>query len=569
MIIEFATRRRGLIAWLRRDGAQRESDVALVRERASAFCGRRSFVPARDDASAIALARALRFCARKVVADARQIVNRPAPARSVHPALLGVAAGAGSSEGWKFERTLPVDWAQPTGNQLRGRFLPGLTDVTNQRVAVEPIDAVASSPSRMMRAAARVSLAVATVVVAGAVVVQMGTATASAAGVVANAAGDVGSPAVTVEPSNQVEEALRRLNQERAERGLAQLLPSAMLTTAATWMAEDMRQQGVLTHTDTLGRGLRDRLTAFGYRSDTYISENAARGFDRVEDLIAAFMESPKHRDNMLSDHVFAVGIARVAATDGPWAWYWTFDFGSFITSSDVATDGVVSGSSSLSYSYKTAIGQGDSFSQTTRTLVLRPGWNLTGWVHETTSIASATSGLRGLSDGARGVDAADLFTWDAVTGGYRVHASQGPALLNSLGTLEAGRGLWVFVRDPQGAVWEQPVSVDRAVLDLPAGFSLVAWNGADGMAIDEAIAAIADGVEAVFVWDGAAAMYRSYRPGAPVATNTVTTLQAGEGVWLKLRASVQWHQPLDQSDAAELTVSLPPQNEEDSNAHS
>jgi hypothetical protein len=93
--------------------------------------------------------------------------------------------------------------------------------------------------------------------------------------------------------------------------------------------------------------------------------------------------------------------------------------------------------------------------------------------------------------------------------------------------------------------VWEQPVSAETTTLDLPAGYSQVAWNGANGMAVDTAIGAIVDAVEAVFVWDADAATYRTYRPGAPDALNTVTTLRAGEGVWLKLSASVQWHQPM------------------------
>ena len=560
-----ASRRRGLIGWLRRDRRERRRDVADVHARALAFCGRRYSAGDANDESSVTLARALRFCRRKV--SAPSTLNRPA-----HPALFGMARGATDTSGaWTFQRALPVDWAQPTPNQQFGCFLPGLTSVAARPVAAKAADGAASRPSRpsrLGRAAARVSLALASVVVAGAVVVQLGASTANAADLPTDVDGDAPTPVLTVDPSIQVDEALRRLNQERSARGLAQLLPSSTLTTAAAWMAEDMRQQGILTHTDTLGRGLRDRLSAFDYRSDTYISENAARGFDRADDVIAAFIDSPKHLENMLSDHVFAVGIARVAATDGPWSWYWTFDFGSYITSSDVAAGGELSGLTALSYNSTSGAGQWESFSATTRTLVLRPGWNLTGWVHAATSIDVATSGLRGLSSGATGVAAADLFTWDAGMGGYRTHASLAPALLNSLHTLEPGHGIWVFVSDPQGAVWEQPVSVENTTLELPAGYSLVAWNGANGIAVDEAIAAIAETVEAVFVWDADAAMYRTFRPGAPSAVNTVTSLRAGEGVWLKLSAPVQWRQPITQSDTADLAVSLLSNNEEDSNVH-
>ena len=542
MIINIAARRRGLIGWLRGNRRVGQGDASVIHARALAFCGRQNIASNRDDESSVTMARALRFCTRKVTARSKAL-------RSVHPALFGVARGAMAMSGsWTFQSALPVDWAQPTPNQQYGCFLPGLTGAVARPVAGKRADVVAlrpSRPSRVGRAAVRASMALASVVVAGTALVQMGAATVSAADLPVDVAGQSAVEVETVDPSIQVDEALRRLNEERSARGLAQLLPSATLTTAAAWMADDMRQQGLLTHTDTLGRGIRDRLSAFDYRSDTYISENAARGFDRADDLIAAFIDSPQHLENMMSDHVFAVGIARVAATDGPWAWYWTLNFGSYITGSDVVDGGNASGPTPMSYASSSTAGQWMSFSGSSRTLVLRPGWNLTGWVHEAASVDSATSGLRGLSNGAAGSDVADLFTWDAGVGGYRTHAFLAPAFLNSLHTLEPGRGIWAFVSDPQGAVWEQPVRVDDTPLELPAGYSLVTWEGANGIAVDAAIGAIVESVEAVFVWDADAAMYRTYRPGAPSVLNTMTTLRSGEGVWLKLRASVQWHQSM------------------------
>ncbi|MDO9444811.1 MAG: CAP domain-containing protein [Dehalococcoidia bacterium] len=119
------------------------------------------------------------------------------------------------------------------------------------------------------------------------------------------------------------------LNQERAALGLGALHVSPTLTAAAVWMADDLATLNLLSHTDSLGRDIRARFTAFGYPTNSAIRENVAAGYTTGQAVMGSWMDSPGHRANNLATDVTALGIARVNSDASHFGWFWVLTFGS------------------------------------------------------------------------------------------------------------------------------------------------------------------------------------------------------------------------------------------------
>lgn len=123
--------------------------------------------------------------------------------------------------------------------------------------------------------------------------------------------------------------AILSLNQERAAVGLGVLHVSPTLTAAAVWMADDLAALDLLSHTDSQGRDLRERFTAFGYPTNSAIRENVAAGYETGQAVMQGWMDSTGHRANNLATDVTALGIARVYSDSSQFGWFWVLTFGS------------------------------------------------------------------------------------------------------------------------------------------------------------------------------------------------------------------------------------------------
>ncbi len=115
-------------------------------------------------------------------------------------------------------------------------------------------------------------------------------------------------------------------NAERAKAGLAPLRLNATLISSAGWFAQDMLDNHVqnLSHTDSQGRDAPARIEAFGYRW-LYYAENIAVGYPSPDAVVAGWMASPGHRENILNPMLTEIGIGH--APNGGWD-YWVEDFG-------------------------------------------------------------------------------------------------------------------------------------------------------------------------------------------------------------------------------------------------
>jgi uncharacterized protein YkwD len=122
------------------------------------------------------------------------------------------------------------------------------------------------------------------------------------------------------EPSATEQDVIDRTNAERKKEGLPALAASPKLIQAARSHSANMARQGVLAHTldeKTANR----RVTDAGYKW-TRSGENIAQGQRTPEEAVTAWMNSPGHRGNILTNEYTEIGVAVVEAKDGQK--YWT-----------------------------------------------------------------------------------------------------------------------------------------------------------------------------------------------------------------------------------------------------
>ena len=117
-------------------------------------------------------------------------------------------------------------------------------------------------------------------------------------------------------------EALKAVNAERATHGLRPLTFSRSLDKAAQGAACDNANRHEITHVSSDGSRLKDRLHRVGYRYRS-AAENTGRGFRSGTSAVQWWMQSPKHKSNILMRSVREVGlgIALSAAPDNKLHW--------------------------------------------------------------------------------------------------------------------------------------------------------------------------------------------------------------------------------------------------------
>ena len=119
-----------------------------------------------------------------------------------------------------------------------------------------------------------------------------------------------------------------RLNQYRAENGVAALTISTNLTRAASWQAYDMGTQNYFGHTNLAGQDHEDRARACGYAYPSGENLAAGKSWTSARAAFDAWKASPGHNANMLDAIYVQVGIARYYAPDAQYGWYWATSFG-------------------------------------------------------------------------------------------------------------------------------------------------------------------------------------------------------------------------------------------------
>jgi uncharacterized protein YkwD len=99
------------------------------------------------------------------------------------------------------------------------------------------------------------------------------------------------------------------MNSYRAQHGLAPLREDSRLDAAADDRMRDMEDLGYWSHNSPDGRSPFVWLRPRGYMF-SFAAENLATGFETAEVLVAAWMESRGHRENIMSANYDDCGVA-------------------------------------------------------------------------------------------------------------------------------------------------------------------------------------------------------------------------------------------------------------------
>jgi uncharacterized protein YkwD len=95
------------------------------------------------------------------------------------------------------------------------------------------------------------------------------------------------------------------------------------LSEAAERHSVDMAARRYFDHVNPEGKRVTQRVTDQGYRWRA-IGENLAGGDGTVAGVIAGWLKSPDHCENMMNPAFADVGVACVRQPGSPWENYWT-----------------------------------------------------------------------------------------------------------------------------------------------------------------------------------------------------------------------------------------------------
>lgn len=109
--------------------------------------------------------------------------------------------------------------------------------------------------------------------------------------------------------SISVQDLLTYTNMKRQANGLAPVKLNKELSTAANQKAKHMFAQNYWAHVAPDGTTPWVFIKDSGYQY-LYAGENLARGFDSGSEVVEAWMNSPTHRENMLSPNYTDIGFA-------------------------------------------------------------------------------------------------------------------------------------------------------------------------------------------------------------------------------------------------------------------
>ena len=117
------------------------------------------------------------------------------------------------------------------------------------------------------------------------------------------------------------------INDERAKVGVAPLSNQSQLGNAARGHSQDMACNKFFSHTGSDGSSFTTRISRAGY-SYSAAAENIAAGYGDPASVVAGWMGSQGHKENMLNPAYTEVGIGYIYVSGSPYGVYWTADFG-------------------------------------------------------------------------------------------------------------------------------------------------------------------------------------------------------------------------------------------------
>lgn len=152
-----------------------------------------------------------------------------------------------------------------------------------------------------------------------------------AATLVAGCSASMGSPPIEVKAvsstgrtgvasTRNAGPALSLTSARRGRFGLPAVVNNSRLMRAAQAHANFMALNGIMGHIGSGGSTMSQRIKASGYKA-CFAAENVAYGQSTAQEVMAAWMNSPGHRRNILDDRASQAAVA--SAIDGAGRTYW------------------------------------------------------------------------------------------------------------------------------------------------------------------------------------------------------------------------------------------------------
>lgn len=106
-----------------------------------------------------------------------------------------------------------------------------------------------------------------------------------------------------------IDQVIELTNSEREKLGLPPLSKNSELNQAAVQKAQNMFSENYWAHFAPSGKTPWDFITGSGYRF-SFAGENLAKNFQKSDDVVKAWMNSPTHKENLLNSKYRDIGIA-------------------------------------------------------------------------------------------------------------------------------------------------------------------------------------------------------------------------------------------------------------------
>jgi len=122
-------------------------------------------------------------------------------------------------------------------------------------------------------------------------------------------------------------------NAERANHGLTALIWHDTLAYAARKHSEDLMLNDMTGHAGSNGSTVGERIESAGITNWRTWAENCAYGYTTPAAVVEGWMNSPRHRTNILKDNVTHLGVGYVPRPQGAnaqYSTYWTQKFCAF-----------------------------------------------------------------------------------------------------------------------------------------------------------------------------------------------------------------------------------------------
>jgi len=119
-------------------------------------------------------------------------------------------------------------------------------------------------------------------------------------------------------------------NAERAKHRLPPFIWHDILSNSARAHSDDMLRNNMTGHSGSDGSSARQRIERHGLKNANSWSENVAYGSPTPEAVVQAWMNSPGHKANILSNSSTHLGVGlvlRPAGSSATYSHYWTQNF--------------------------------------------------------------------------------------------------------------------------------------------------------------------------------------------------------------------------------------------------